>query len=94
MTSRTSGLNATGIRAAAIIAIGLLHFLRPQLFDPINRLGFPGHTRQFTYVNGAIETAIGILMVSPRTVRLSTFTGACYATYLIGNIIRARAIRR
>jgi hypothetical protein len=77
-------------RALAVIAIGLSHFLWPRVFDPINKLGFPDHTRRYTYINGAIETSIGVLMARPQTRSLSTVVSACYATYLIGNIIRAR----
>ncbi len=94
LTPLTPDLPSFRYRAAAIVAIGLSHFLWPQVFDPINRLGFPEHVRRFTYINGAIETAIGVLMVPPQTARLSTLTGTCYATYLIGNIIRARTTRR
>jgi uncharacterized membrane protein len=77
-------------RAGAVIAIGLSHFLWPRLFDPINKLGFPDHPRRYTYINGAIETSIGVLMAQPQTRSLSTIVSACYATYLTGNIIRAR----
>ncbi|OBK98403.1 hypothetical protein A5645_03420 [Mycobacterium asiaticum] len=74
--------------AWAVIAIGLSHFLWPSAFDPINRLAFPRYPRRFTYVNGAIETAIGVLMVRSETRRLSRVAGACYATYLAGNVAR------
>jgi uncharacterized membrane protein len=77
-------------RAPVVIAIGLSHFLWPRLFDPINKLGFPDHPRRYTYINGAIETAIGVSMARPQTRRLSTVASTCYVVYLTGNIIRAR----
>jgi len=78
-------------RALATTAIGLSHFLWPGVFDPINALGFPDHPRRFTYINGAIETAIGVLMARSETRRLSRVVGTCYVTYLAGNVIRTRA---
>ena len=81
---------AGGYQALAVVAIGVLHFLVPSAFDPINRLGFPGHARRFTYINGAIETMIGVLMARPRTHRQLVAVSVCYVIYLTGNIIRAR----
>jgi uncharacterized membrane protein len=80
-------------RAPVVIAIGLSHFLWPRLFDPINKLGFPNDPRRYTYINGAIEAAIGVSMAPPKTRWLSTITSACYVVYLTGNIIRARTTR-
>ncbi len=62
--------------------IGAAHFVVPRLFDPVNRLGFPDHARTFTYVNGGLETLMGLLMAMPRTRRLSMVVSACYVTYL------------
>ena len=77
-------------RALAVVAIGVAHFLWPRLFDPINELGFPDRPRRYTYINGAIETAIGVSMARPQTRRLSTIASTCYVVYLTGNITRAR----
>ncbi len=67
--------------------IGAAHFLVPRIFDPFNRLGFPDHARTFTYVNGAIETALGVVMLRARTRRPTAFLSACYLTYLTVSII-------
>lgn len=91
--TRNVGSQPDRYRALAVIAIGLSHFLWPRAFDPINSLGFPNHPRRFTYINGAIETAIGVLMARSATRRLSRVAGTCYVTYLTGNIIRARTTR-
>lgn len=91
--TRNVGSQRDRYRALAVIAIGLSHFLWPRAFDPINALGFPNHPRRHTYINGAIETAIGVLMARSETRGLSTMAGACYLTYLTGNIIRVRAVR-
>lgn len=62
--------------------IGVAHFLVPRIFDPINRLGFLNHARTFTYINGAIETALGVLLLRAHTRRPVTVLSACYITYL------------
>jgi hypothetical protein len=67
--TNTRGLRAGRYQGLAVVAIGISHFLVPRAFDPINRLGFPEHPRKFTYINGAIETMIGVLMAVPRSRR-------------------------
>jgi uncharacterized membrane protein len=88
--TNTRGLRTGGYQGLAVVAIGILHFLVPSAFDPINRLGFPDHARKFTYINGAIETMIGVLMAVPRTRRQLVAVSVCYVIYLTGNIIRAQ----
>ncbi|MGV0791505.1 MauE/DoxX family redox-associated membrane protein [Mycolicibacterium sp. XJ1819] len=70
--------------------IGAAHFVVPRLFDPVNRLGFPTRARTFTYVNGGLETLLGLLMAVPRTRRLSMAVSACYVTYLTVAIVLAQ----
>jgi uncharacterized membrane protein len=82
---------ATRYLAPAVIAIGFAHFLVPKVFDPINRLGFPHRARKFTYINGAIEILIGVLLAFPRTRKGSYAVSTCYVVHLIGNIVRTQA---
>jgi uncharacterized membrane protein len=70
--------------------IGVAHFLVPRIFDPFNRLGFPNHARTFTYINGAIETTIGALLLRPHTRRPVTVVSACYITYLTISILHTQ----
>lgn len=78
-----------------VSVIGAAHFVVPRLFDPVNRLGFPTRARSFTYVNGGLETLMGLLMAFPRTRRLSMFVSACYVAYLTVAILFAQLrIRR
>ncbi|WP_082968879.1 DoxX-like family protein [Mycobacterium sp. E2699] len=70
--------------------IGVAHFLVPRIFDPFNRLGFPNHARTFTYVNGAIETALGVLLLRADTRRPTAVLSACYITYLTISILRTQ----
>ena len=95
LTSGTTRAPRTGRKLGlGVITIGLAHFLVPRAFDPINRLGFPDDARRFTYVNGAIETTIGILLATPGTRRLSTVVSACYVAYLTANVVSTHASRR
>ncbi|OBF20670.1 hypothetical protein [Mycobacterium sp. ACS4331] len=71
----------------SVSVVGVAHFVAPRYFDPINRLGFPRHARTFTYINGAIETLIGLLMANPRRRRLSTVVSACYVVHLATAIL-------
>ncbi|WP_310784555.1 hypothetical protein [Mycobacterium sp. Z3061] len=76
---------------AAAISIGLAHFAAPQVFEPFNRLGFPHNARTFTYINGGIETTLGILTTAPRTRRHAKAFGLCYIGYLATCIITTQA---
>ena len=57
---------ATG---AALAAMGLSHFAKPQIFDKITAPAFPNDTRRHVYTNGTIETALGVGMMVPQTRR-------------------------
>lgn len=79
----------------SVSIIGMAHFVAPRYFDPINRLGFPTHARTFTYVNGALETLIGLLMASPGARRQCTVVSACYVVYLTTAVLltQQRSVR-
>lgn len=70
-----------------VTVIGVAHFVVPRFFDPINRVGFGEHARMFTYINGAIETTIGVMMANPRMSRQLTIVSACYVIHLTNNIV-------
>jgi uncharacterized membrane protein len=73
------------------LAVGLAHFVRPGIFEPITRLGFPERPRTFTYINGAVETLIGVLIAVPQFRRASIVVTLCYGLHFSGNVIRSRA---
>ena len=75
---------------AAISAIGLAHIVRPELFESLNRRMFTRNIRRHVYINGAIETLLGIAVIAPCARRFVPVLGALYVTYLGGNIIRRR----
>jgi len=77
--------------AGLIVAgLGLAHFTSPQLFDGITKQAFPRNSRQHLYINGGIETALG-LGLSARQTRPLTIVGTIgYLSYLAGNVARNR----
>ena len=75
---------------AAISAIGLAHIVRPELFESLNRRMFTRNIRRHVYINGAIETLLGIAVIAPCARRFVPVFGALYVTYLGGNTIRRR----
>lgn len=87
-----TGDSAARRRVVGIVVtlVGVAHFAVPRLFDPVNRLGFPDRTRLFTYVNGGVETVIGLLSLDLRTRRLRTVVAVCYVAHLIAAIVRTR----
>jgi uncharacterized membrane protein len=85
--ARTRTRRALGLVTSAI---GVAHFLVPRFFEPFNRLGFPNHARTFTYLNGAVETTIGLLLLRTHTRRPSTVVSACYITHLAISIFRTQ----
>ena len=94
-TTRRSGRGRERCVAVIVTVVGVAHFLVPRFFDPINRLGFAEHARMFTYINGAIETTIGVMMANPRMSRQLTIVSACYVIHLTSNIVRNQVrIRR
>ena len=83
--SRSAKLAGLGVAG-----IGLAHFVSPQLFDSLTRLPFPRNTRQHTYIDGGIETALGLCLAVPKTRKLAVVGTIGYGAYLAGNVARNR----
>jgi uncharacterized membrane protein len=75
---------------AALAAMGLSHFAKPQVFEKITAPAFPQNTRRHVYVNGTIETALGVGLVVPQTRKFALAGVAGYLGYLIFGAIRNR----
>lgn len=75
---------------AALAATGLAHFVKPAVFEPLTRTAFPNNPRRATYVNGGIETALGVGLAVPQTRRIAVAGLAGYVGWLGFNAVRAR----
>jgi uncharacterized membrane protein len=73
-----------------LAGVGLAHFVRPQLFQSLTAQAFPRNTRQHLYIDGGIETALGLGMAAPKTRRLALVGALGYGAYLAGNVARNR----
>ncbi|MEO6318461.1 MAG: hypothetical protein ABIP36_06735 [Acidimicrobiales bacterium] len=66
--------------AALIGGAGVLHFVRPELFDSIVPDWMPGSKRTVTLTSGVAEMAGALLVVNPRTRRIGGWF--CFLTFL------------
>jgi uncharacterized membrane protein len=74
----------------AVAGTGVAHFVRPELFEGITKSAFPQDTDRHLKTNGAIETAIGLGLVAPKTRRLAVLGTLGYVGYLAVNVARNR----
>lgn len=72
----------------ALVAAGLSHFAKPQIYDKMTAQAFPTNTRRFVYLNGTIETALGAGLVAPQTRKFALAGVAGYLGYLILGVVR------
>lgn len=87
--SRSSSGAAT-LAGLAFAGAGLAHFVRPQLFDSITEQAFGHNSRQQIYINGGIETALGLGLAARTTRKLAIVGTVGYLVYLAGNVARNR----
>jgi uncharacterized membrane protein len=73
-----------------VAGIGLSHFTSPQLFDGLTKQAFPRNSRQHLYINGGIETALGLGLSARQTRPLAVVGTIGYLAYLAGNVARNR----
>jgi uncharacterized membrane protein len=66
--------------AAFIGGAGVMHFVKPDFFDPIVPDWMPGDARTTTYVSGVAELASALLVANPGTRRLGAW--CCLLTFL------------
>jgi uncharacterized membrane protein len=88
--SATAGRLAR-LNGLAVAAVGLSHFVRPELFESITAQAFPNNTRRHVYLDGGIETAIGVGLVAPQTRKFALAGLIGYGAYLGLNVARNRA---
>ncbi|MFM8598773.1 MAG: hypothetical protein ACKOB8_07160 [Mycobacterium sp.] len=78
------------VAGAALAATGLAHFAKPELFEPITAPVFPDNTRRHIYLNGGIETALGVGLVVPQTRKIAVAGALGYLGYLALAAVRSR----
>ncbi len=74
----------------ALAGTGVAHFTSPQLFDDLTKQAFPRDTRKHVYIDGGIETALGLGLASRKTRSLAIVGLIGYGAYLAGNVARNR----
>lgn len=80
-------IKLTGV---VVAVTGLSHFVRPELFESATKSAFPDNTLAHTYIDGGIETAIGLALVVPKTRKLALAGLVAYGAYLGANVARNR----
>jgi len=78
------------VAGAALAAIGLSHFARPQAFESITAAAFPDNVHRHTLIDGGIETAIGVGLIAPQTRKFALAGLVAYTIYLVSNVVRNR----
>lgn len=78
------------LTGVALAGTGVAHFVAPQLFQSITQPAFPRNTRNFIYLNGGIETALGLGLAVQKTRKAAVLGLLGYAAYLGVNAVRNR----
>lgn len=74
----------------ALAATGLSHFVAPQIYEGMTKAAFPDNTRTHVFIDGGIETALGLGIAAPKTRKLALVGALAYLAYLAGNVIRKK----
>lgn len=74
----------------ALAGTGVAHLVRPDLFEGITKPLFPEDTQKHIYLDGAIETTLGLGLAVRQTRKLAVVGLLGYGAYLAGNAIRNR----
>ncbi|MGE0220753.1 hypothetical protein [Mycolicibacterium sp.] len=81
---------AATISGLALAGTGLSHFVAPGFYEGMTKAAFPTDTRKYVYINGAIESALGLGLAAPKTRKLAKFGVLGYLLYLAGSAVRNR----
>lgn len=80
--------------AAALAAMGVLHFLAPRPFDKLIPPELPGEPRTWTLASGAVELVTAALVAHSRTRRVgATLAVALFVAVFPGNVQMVRDSR-
>jgi uncharacterized membrane protein len=86
----SGGSRFAALAGLGVAGLGVAHFVRPELFHGLTQQAFPRETRKHLYIDGGIETAIGLGLASRKTRRLALIGLLGYGVYLAGNVVRNR----
>jgi len=86
----SGGSRFATLAGLGLAGLGAAHFVRPELFDGLTQQAFPRDTRKHLYIDGGIETAIGLGLASRKTRKLAVIGLVGYGAYLAGNVVRNR----
>lgn len=89
-THRSAKSRIATLTGLAVAGVGVAHFVRPEAFEDITGRAFPRDTRKHIFIDGGVETAIGLGLASPKTRRLAVIGLLGYGAYLAGNVVRNR----
>lgn len=89
-TKRSGGSRVATLTGLALAGVGVAHFVKPEAFEDVTRQAFPRDTRKHVYIDGGIETGIGLSLASPKTRKLAVVGLLGYGAYLAGNVVRNR----
>ncbi len=81
---------AASVAGLALAGTGLSHFVVPQLYEGFTKPAFPTNTRQHVYIDGAIETTVGLGLAAQKTRKLAVVGLVLYLVYVAANIVRNR----
>lgn len=80
---------------AALLGAGVLHLVRPGLFDGLIPRALPGPPRAWTLGSGMAELGVGALLLDPRTRRAGGWAAAAlFVGVWPGNVTMAWRSRR
>lgn len=81
---------AASVAGLVLAATGVSHFVVPQFYESFTKPAFPTNTRQHVYIDGAIETAVGLGFAAQKTRKLAVLGLIGYLIYMGANIVRNR----
>lgn len=81
---------ATRIFGLLLAVTGLAHFAKPAAFQAITERAFPDDVRRHTYIDGGIETALGLGLVAGKTRKFAIAGLLAYGAYLGASVARNR----
>ncbi|WP_411720885.1 hypothetical protein [Mycetocola sp.] len=93
--ARSRALVPAAVLAGMFAVTGAMHFLRPEIFDPIVPRRLPGSSRSWTYASGAAELLLAALIASRRSRNLGGLLAAGFLVAVFpANLRTVRVVRR